>query len=132
MLVFLIVLLREPHAILRPEFVWEETRDFWTPTFTLDPLTNLVQSTEGYLVMPSRAAFMLARLGPPEIAPAVTILVHAVIIALVAMFFASDRLATAIPDRRVRIVFALAIPSCPSQSRSPRPRMRSGSLLSTS
>ena len=63
--------------------------------------------------MVSRAAFLLARLGPPEVAPAVTILVYAAIIALVAVFLASDRLAVAIPDRRVRVLFALAIPLIP-------------------
>ncbi len=112
-LVFLLVLLRQPHTIFRPQFIWEETRAFWTPTFTLDPLTNLLQPTQGYLVIVSRAAFLVARLGPPEVAPAVTILIHAAIIALVATFLASDRLAAAIPDRRVRILFALSIALVP-------------------
>jgi len=109
-LAFVVALIRQPYTILRPQFVWEETRDFWVPTFTLDALRYLVDSTAGYLVIVPRVAFLLARLGSPEVAPAVTIAVHAAIIALVAGFFASDRLARAIPDRRVRVGFALAIP----------------------
>ena len=112
-LAFLVVLLRQPYAILRPQFIWEETRDFWAPTFTLDPLHYLVDPAAGYLVIAPRGAFLVARLGPPEVAPAVTILVHAAIIALVAGFLASNRLASAIPDRRVRMLFALAIPLAP-------------------
>jgi hypothetical protein len=104
-LVFLLVLLRQPYTIFRPQFIWEETQAFWTPTFTLDPLTNLLQPTQGYLVIVSRAAFLVARVGPPEVAPA--------IIAMVAKFLASDRLAAAIPDRRVRILFALSIALAP-------------------
>jgi hypothetical protein len=112
-LALLLVVLRQPYAILHPQFIWEETRDFWAPTFTLDPLRYLVDPVAGYLPMVPRAAFLLARLGPPEVAPAVTILVHAAIIALVAVFLASDRLAHAIHDRRVRIGFALAITLVP-------------------
>jgi len=112
-LAFLVVLLREPYAILHPQFIWEETRDLWTPTFTLAPLRDLVEPTAGYLQVVSRAAFLVARVGPPELAPAVAILIHAAIIALVAAFLASDRLAGAIPDRRVRLGFALAIPLLP-------------------
>jgi hypothetical protein len=96
-----------------PQFIWEETRDFWVPTFTFDPLRYLLEPAAGYLPMASRSAFLLARLGPPEVAPAVTIAVHAAAIALVAVFLASDRLAGAIPDRRVRVGFALAIPVLP-------------------
>jgi hypothetical protein len=111
--VVLLVLLRQPYTIFRPQFIWEETRDFWAPAFTLDPLRYLVQPAAGYLQMVSRGAFLLARMGPPEVAPAVTIVGHAAIIALVAVFLASDRLASAIPDRRVRLGFALAIPLLP-------------------
>jgi hypothetical protein len=111
--VFLLVLLRQPYTIFRPQFIWEETQAFWTPTFRLDPLTDLLQPTQGYLVIVSRAAFLVARLGPPEMAPAVTIMIHAAIIALVARFLASDRLAAAIPDGRVRTLFALSIALVP-------------------
>lgn len=113
LVVFFVVLLRQPNTILRPQFIWEETRDFWAPTFALDPLHYLVEPVAGYLPMVSRGAFLVARLAPPEVAPAVTILIHAAIIAFVAAFLASDRLAAAIPDRRVRILFALTIPMVP-------------------
>jgi hypothetical protein len=109
-----VVLLREPHVILRPQFIWEEAGQFWAPTFTIDPMHYLVEPWAGYLQVPSRAAFLLARLGPFEVAPAVTILIHAAIIGLVAVFLASDRLADAIPDRRVRLGLALALPLLPA------------------
>jgi hypothetical protein len=108
-----LVLLRQNYVFARPQFIWEETAAFWATTFTLDPLRYLVEPWSGYLVVPVRAAFLIARLGPPEIAPAITVLLHAVAIGLVAAFLASGRLAVAIPDRRVRLAFALSIAVLP-------------------
>jgi hypothetical protein len=99
--------------LTRPQFIWEETAAFWAPTFTLDPIRYLIEPWSGYLVVPVRAAYLIARIGPFEIAPAITVVLHAMAIGLVAAFLASDRLAVAIPDHRVRVAFALSIAVLP-------------------
>jgi hypothetical protein len=103
------VLLRQPLALARPQFIWEEAAAFWATTFTFDPVPYLVQPWAGYFQIIPRAAFLVARLGPPELAPAVTFATHAIIIGFVAAFLASDRMATAIPDRRIRVAFGVSI-----------------------
>lgn len=108
-----IVLLRQNYALTRPQFIWEETAAWWATTFTFDPLRYLIEPWSGYLVIPARAAFLIARLGPPEIAPAVTIVLHAAAIGLVAALLASNRLAGAIPDTRVRVAFGISIALLP-------------------
>jgi hypothetical protein len=108
-----LVLLRQPHALTRPQFVWEETAAFWAASFILDPMVYLFEPWSGYLIVPVRAAFLVSRLGPPEIAPAVTIMIHAAVIGIVASFLSSNRLAVAIPDGRVRLLFALSIAVLP-------------------
>ncbi len=108
-LAILVVFLRLPDAVLRPQFYWEETREFWAPTFSLDPLGYLLRPWAGQLLILPRLAFLAARLGPYEIAPAITFLLQGLLIGGVAGFFASNRLALVLPDWRVRMAIALSI-----------------------
>jgi hypothetical protein len=109
MLAFALVLLRQPHALVRPQFVWEETAAFWAASFVMTPLSYLVEPWAGYLQVLPRAAFLVARLGPAELAPVVTLAIHAAVVAVVAAVLASDRMATAIPDPRGRLAFGVSI-----------------------
>lgn len=112
-LVFGLVLLRQPHAILRPQFVWEETAAFWAASFTQHPLAYLVEPWAGYFQVLPRAVFLMARVAPPEVAPAVTLTFHAVFISMVALVMASDRMRTIFPDRRVQLTLAVGISVLP-------------------
>jgi len=110
---FVLVLARQPHAVTRPQFLWEETAAFWATSFVVDPVRYLVEPWAGSFVVIPRAGFLIARLGPPEIAPAITIIMHAMVIAMVAWFLASERMAAAIPDRRIQLTFATSIAILP-------------------
>lgn len=111
--VFVLVVLRQPHVLLRPQFIWEEASAFWAASFTINPVEFLLEPWAGYFQLVPRAAFLVARLVPPEIAPSATFMLHAALIALVAAFLASDRMATAIPDQRVRLTLAVAVAVLP-------------------
>lgn len=93
-------------------FTWEDPY-FWANTTLFDPWGGHVQ-------LASRLAFAIARL-TPSIGPVVTTVLHVLVVAFVAAFLASSRLAPAIPDRRLRLVLAgsLAIIPLPSVYLSP-------------
>jgi hypothetical protein len=113
LIVFAIFFLRQPTELIRPQFVWEEAGAYWAMSFVQDPVHFLFDPWVGYLSVPPRAVFLLTRLGPPEIAPAVGDVMHGLIVAAVSIFLLSDRLGSALPDRRLRIGFALALPLLP-------------------
>ena len=110
---FVIVLARQPHNLLRPQWAYEEVAAFWVPTFFLEPLEYLLEPWAGYLQVPARLAFLFAKSAPSTQAPIVTTVFAAVVIASVATFFTSNRLCLAIPDVRVRVGFAFVIPLLP-------------------
>lgn len=105
------VLLRQPIALLRPQWLWEEAAVFWAPTFTLG-VASLWEPWAGYLQVVPRAAFLVARVFPAEIAPVAAIVLHAALIGAVAAFIAQAR--HAISDDRVRVAFAASIAILPA------------------
>jgi hypothetical protein len=64
----------------------------------------------GFLHVVPRVIFDVAAFGPARYGPAVVMAVEWSLVALLAVFLASDRLADGIPDRRVRVGLALALP----------------------
>ena len=101
-----IVLLRQ--APILNGFVGVEPHGFWEPIATMDPHVYVVQLWAGYLSVWARVAFLIAYpFG--EAGPFVTRLLAAVVVGAVAAFVASDRMAPAIPGRRVRAAFAMSL-----------------------
>jgi hypothetical protein len=111
--VFVILFARHPDLILRPEFVWEEAGEFWVPAVADWPAFF---QPWGFLQVGARIAFAIARLGPWEAAPAVAIACHWLVISAVAAFIASERMADAIPDRRIRLLSAVGLPLLGSEA----------------
>ena len=92
--------------------VSEEPREFWAKVPTMPAINYLLTSWAGYLVVFSRAVFLVAySLG--DAGPLFTRVCAAAIIGLVAAFWTSDRLAIAVPQRTVRIGFALSLALLP-------------------
>lgn len=111
--VTLIVLMRQPYAIFRPQFVFEEAAAFWAPTFTRGPLEYLLTPWAGYFQLLPRVAFLVARLGPAVEAPALTILLHAILIGSVAAAMVSRRFESLYPGRAVQMAFGLSLALLP-------------------
>lgn len=99
-------------AFLRatPYLVWEEPTEFWARVPTMPPLSYLVEPWAGYLQLPARATFLVAHAVDSV---TLTRILGAVVVGLVAAFLASDRLAPAVPGRRVRLAFALSLALLP-------------------
>lgn len=96
-----------------PAFLEEETVGWWAATFARSPLESLVTPWNGFLYPLERLVFLGARLVPVELAPLVTTLAMITGVALVAAFLASDRLAVAVPDLRVRVAAAIGLALLP-------------------
>lgn len=94
--------LRSPHLLTHPAFLEEETGGFWATTFARPALETLIIPWNGFMYVLPRAAFLAARVLPSQLAPLAPAGIYILTVALIAAFVASDRLADAIPDRRVR------------------------------
>jgi hypothetical protein len=95
-----------------PRLEFEEPLAFWDVVPTMNVAEYLVEPWAGYLQVFARIAFLLAHpFG--DGGALVTRLLAAAVIALVAVYFASDALARAIPNVAVRTGFALALPMLP-------------------
>jgi hypothetical protein len=103
-----ILAVRDWPGLTHPQFVFEEAGAFWTGAVTQWPA--LFVPWGGFLHVGARLVFAVAALGPAELAPTATILLHWALIAGIVALVASDRLADAIPDRRDRVGFALVLP----------------------
>ncbi len=100
-----ILVLRYPTALFAAEFLWEDGPIFYLRGF--EGLASLARPYQGYLHVGARLVAMVAATVPPALAPLLTNTVTILVTAGVAAFIASDRLRTAVPDRRIR--FALAV-----------------------
>lgn len=103
---FLALVARRPETITRAEFYAEDGRVHYLGTYFGSPLDVLLRPYNGYLHVVPRAVGLLERLVPIQWAPALGNAVALLIVALVAGFLASDRLAPLLPDRRARLVAA--------------------------
>jgi hypothetical protein len=101
--------LRRPGALTHAEFAYEDGKVFYLGSWFGGPLEQLVRPYAGYLHFIPRFVGVLERQVPPAWAPFVSNLAALIIAALVVRFLASDRLAGAIPSRRIRWACALLL-----------------------
>ena len=104
-----ILVLRRPETITRAEFFYEDGQVFYVGAFFGGALDQVFRQYEGYLLVVPRLIAMLERLVPPASAPLVGNVASLLIVAGLAAYIASDRLANVIPERRTRIVLAIAL-----------------------
>ena len=97
---------RRPETVTRPEFYAEDGRVFYLGTWFGSPLDVLVRPYNGYLHLVPRAVGLLERAVPIQWAPAIGNVVALMVVALIAGFLASDRMAPLLPDRRARLAVA--------------------------
>jgi hypothetical protein len=76
----------------------------------MDPWSYVLREWHGYVTPNARLVFLIGRALDSVL---FTRLAAAAVVAIVAMFLASERLAPAIPDRRVRLLFALSLAFLP-------------------
>lgn len=105
----LILVIRRPEAILRPQFLGEEAAAFYAATFVLNPAEAILTSWNGFIYLGPRLAFALSRLVDPPYAPVAVFALFAIGLAWTALFIGSSRMAEAIPDARVRWFGAVAV-----------------------
>ena len=108
----LILVLRYPTAILAAEPLWEDGPIFYLGGF--DGLRSLAQPAQGYLHLAARMVALVAAAVPPALGPLVMNGVTILATAGVAAFIASDRLRTAVPDRRIRLALAIGFVLMPA------------------
>lgn len=110
---FAVLVLRRPETFLRPQFVYEDGREFYLRALLEGP-GSIAQPYAGYLHLVPRLVSLLETAVPVALAPLVGNAIALLIVAGVSAFVASDHVAAAIPDRRRRWVlaaFLLVLPS---------------------
>jgi hypothetical protein len=100
-------LLRRPGTLTHAEFAYEDGKIFYLGSWFGDPLDQLFRPYASYLHLIPRFVGVLERQVQPAWAPFVSNLSALIIAALVVRFIASERLAEAIPNRRIRLACAL-------------------------
>ena len=105
-LAFVVLVARRPETVTRAEFYAEDGRVFFLGTYFGDPGEVLLRTYNGYLHAVPRLVGMAERLVPMEVAPGLANMISLLVVALVAGYLASDRLAPLLPDRRARLVAA--------------------------
>lgn len=110
MLVAVTVLaLRRPTTLTRAEFFNEDGQVFYLGTYFGDLAEVLFRPYQGYLHLVPRVVSLGERVVPIELAPLLGNLLSLIVVAAVAGFVASERLAVAIPRRPVRLLLAVLI-----------------------
>lgn len=107
-----ILFLRYPTALLAAEPLWEDGPIFYLGGF--DGLASLARPYQGYQHVAARLVAIVATSVPPAWGPFVMNLVTILATAGVAAFIASDRLRTAVPDRRIRLALAIGFVVMPA------------------
>ncbi len=109
---FVILVLRYPTALFAAEPLWEDGPIFYLRGF--EGLASLARPYQGYLHVGARMVAVVAAAIPPALAPLLMNTVTIATTAGVAAFIASDRLRTAVPDRRVRLALAIGFVLMPA------------------
>jgi len=109
-----LLILRRPELLLRPQFVWEEAT-WYAVTFVTGPLASLAEPWAGFFYLVPRAAFLAARLVPPEVAPSMTGAVLILVVGGVAASLANERL-VAIRSPVSRFVLGCSVALLPGAS----------------
>jgi hypothetical protein len=107
-----ILVLRQPAALFTAEPVWEDGTVFYRGAF--EGLGSVAVPYQGYLHVAARLVALVATTVPPALAPVVMNGATVLVTAGVAAFIASDRLRTAIPDRRLRLAIAIGFVLMPA------------------
>jgi len=107
-----ILVLRYPTSLFTAEPLWEDGPVFYLGGF--DGLATLARPWQGYLHVAARMVAIVAAAIPPALAPLLMNAVTIVATAGVATFIASDRLRTAVPDRRIRLALAIGFVLMPA------------------
>ncbi|MEA2621407.1 MAG: hypothetical protein QOH61_317 [Chloroflexota bacterium] len=100
------LLVRRPDSLLRPQFILEDGAFYTATWFANGPLELLFRPYAGYQSLAIRVAAALERVVPVALAPLVDNLLGLALVAALAAFLASDRMATVIPDARWRLALA--------------------------
>jgi hypothetical protein len=108
----LILVLRYPTSVFTAEPLWEDGPIFYLGAF--DGLESLARPYQGYLHVAARMVALVAAAIPPALAPLLMNGVTILATAGVAAFIASDRLRTAVPDRRIRLALAIGFVLMPA------------------
>ena len=108
----LILVLRYPTALLAAEPLWEDGPIFYLGGF--EGPASLARPYQGYLHVAARLVAIVATTVPPALAPLLMNGVTILVTAGVAAFIASDRLRTAVPDRRIRLALAIGFVLMPA------------------
>jgi hypothetical protein len=108
----LILVLRYPTSVFMAEPLWEDGPIFYLGGF--DGLASLARPYQGYLHVAARMVALVAAAVPPALAPLLMNGVTILATAGVAAFIASDRLRTAVPDRRIRLALAIGFVLMPA------------------
>lgn len=107
-----LLFLRRPEMLLQAE-LWADDGLFYQQALWFGPAT-VAMSYAGYLAFAQRIVGLAEVAVPPIYGPLVANLSVLLITAMVAAFIASDRLASVIPDRRLRVTLALLFVSLPA------------------
>jgi hypothetical protein len=103
---FVVLVVRYWDAFARPQFIYEDAAAFWAPTFEDSGPQLLLRPWAGFLRVTQRLIFLSARGAPYALAPVVTLIIFYGVIALVARFVLSERMANAIPSYGARVLIA--------------------------
>ena len=103
----LLLLARSPGVLINPAFSYEDGRYFYISTYFSSPLTLLTTPYAGSLQTGPQLAAYLERLVSPANAPIVGSFFSLLTVMLIAGFLASSRMASLIPNSRLRLLLAL-------------------------
>jgi hypothetical protein len=103
---FAVLLLRRPETLTRAEFWNEDGQVFYIGSFFGSALDQLTRSYAGYLHTVPRLVAWLERLVDVTMAPLVGNAIALLIVAGIATWIASDRLANVLPSRASRLILA--------------------------
>jgi hypothetical protein len=111
-----VLVARRWDSIAHPQFIYEDAAAFWAPTFIESVPDLILRPWAGFLQVGPRLIFLLARITPSAIAPAVAELALLAAIALLSIFLVSDRLEGSINSKAARTALAAFLFLIPSTS----------------
>ena len=106
---FAVVLLRRPETLTRAEFWNEDGQVFYVGSFFGSAFEQLMRSYAGYLHAVPRLVAWLERLVDVSMAPLVGNAIALLVVAGIATWIASDRLANVLPSRAARLTLAVLL-----------------------
>ena len=104
---FLLLVARRPETLFSAEFYNEDGQVYYLAPFFLDPIDVILRPWGGCLVVVPRLVSLILQAVPPAVAPVWANAISLLIVAGIAAFIASDRLALVVPNRPLRHAIAL-------------------------